>query len=174
MLSCGRLFATPWSVACQVPLSMEFSRQEYGSGLPFPSPGESTNLLLSNIWAIIYSWSMKYFLKSTNCCLVTQSFPTLCHRMGREAHQASLSFTISQSLLKFMSTESVTLHNGLILCCPLLLPSIFPRIRVLSNEWVHQVAKVLELQLQAQSFQWKFGIDWFDLLAVQGTLESLL
>ena len=119
MLSCGRLFATPWSVACQVPLSMEFSRQEYWSGLPFPSPGESTNLLLSNIWAIIYSWSMKYFLKSTNCCSVTQSFPTLCRPMGREAHQASLSFTVSQSLLKFMSTESVTLSNHFILCCPL-------------------------------------------------------
>ena len=38
VLSCGRLFVTLWTVACQVPLSMEFSRQEYWSGLPFPSP----------------------------------------------------------------------------------------------------------------------------------------
>ena len=38
-LSCVRLFATPWTVACQAPQSMEFSRQEYWSGLPFPSPG---------------------------------------------------------------------------------------------------------------------------------------
>ena len=68
----------------------------------------------------------------------------------------------------------------LILCCPLLLlPSIFPTIRVFS--WVsssHQVAKVLEFQLQHQSFQWifrliSFKIDWFDLLEVQGTLKSL-
>ena len=39
-LSCVRLFATPWTVACQAPLSMGFSRQEYRSGLPFPSPGD--------------------------------------------------------------------------------------------------------------------------------------
>ena len=50
------------------------------------------------------------------------------------ALQASLSFTISQSLLKLMSTESVMPSNHLILCCPLLLPSIFPRIRNFSNE----------------------------------------
>ena len=53
------------------------------------------------------------------------------------AHQASLSFTISRSLVKFMSIESVMLSNHLILCCPLLLlPSIFPSIRVFSNELV--------------------------------------
>ena len=51
------------------------------------------------------------------------------------AHQASLSFTVSRSLLKPMSFESVMLSNHLILCCPLLLPSIFPSIRVFSNEW---------------------------------------
>ena len=50
------------------------------------------------------------------------------------ALQASLSFTISQSLLKLTSIESVMVSNHLILCCPLLLPSIFPRIRVFSNE----------------------------------------
>ena len=63
-------------------------------------------------------------------------------------HQASLSFTISWSLLKFLSIESVMPPNHLILCCPLLLPSIFPNIRVFSNECSsHQVAQVLELQL---------------------------
>ena len=58
-------------------------------------------------------------------------------------------------LLKLMSIESVVPSNHLILCCPLLLtPSIFPSIRVYSNELVlHQVAKVLEFQLQHQSFQ---------------------
>ena len=50
------------------------------------------------------------------------------------AHQASLSFTVSWCLFKLMSTESVMPSNHLILCCPLLLPSIFPSIRVLSNE----------------------------------------
>ena len=52
------------------------------------------------------------------------------------AHQASLSFTISRGLLKFMSIEWVMLSNHIILCCPLLLlPSVFPSIRVFSNEW---------------------------------------
>ena len=67
----------------------------------------------------------------------------------------SQSFTISQSLHKFMSMESVMPSN---LCSPLLLlPSIFPSIRVFLFKWVrssHQVAKVLEFQLQHQSFQW--------------------
>ena len=73
------------------------------------------------------------------------------------AHQASLSLTTSQSLLKFMSIELVILSNHLILCCPLLLlPSIFPSIRVFPNELAgssHQAAKVLEHQLQHRSFQ---------------------
>ena len=77
------------------------------------------------------------------------------------AHQASLSFTISQSLLKLMSMESVLVSNHLILCCPLLLwPSIFPSIRGFF-QWVsssHQVAKVLELQ--HQSFQWIFRVNY--------------
>ena len=70
--------------------------------------------------------------------------------------------------------------NHLILCCPLLLLSILPSIRVFSNESIffHQVAKVLELQLQHQSFNEysgliSFRINWFDLVAVQGTLKSL-
>ena len=71
------------------------------------------------------------------------------------ACQASLFITHSQSLLKLMSIESVMSSKHLILHCPLLfLPSIFPSIRVFSNESVlHQVAKILEFQLQYQSFQ---------------------
>ena len=71
------------------------------------------------------------------------------------ALQASLSITDSWSLLKVMSIESVMPSNHLILCRPLLLlPSIFPSIRVFSNESVlHKGAKVLEFQLQRQSFQ---------------------
>ena len=75
------------------------------------------------------------------------------------ALQASLSITSSWSLLKLISTESVMLSNHLLLClCLLLPPSIFPSIRVFSNESVlHiKVDKVLELQLQHQSFQWRF------------------
>ena len=72
---------------------------------------------------------------------------------GTAAHQASLSLTASQSLLKLMSSESTMLSNHRILCHPLLLPSVFPNIRVFSSS-LHQVAKVLEFQLQHQSFQW--------------------
>ena len=70
------------------------------------------------------------------------------------AHLAPLSITNSQSLLKLMSIEPVIPSNHVILCCPLLsLPSIFPSIRVFSNRVSssHQVAKMLELQLQHQS-----------------------
>ena len=98
------------------------------------------------------------------------------------ARQASLSFTNSQSLLKLMFIESVMPSSHLILCHPCLLPpSIFPSIRVFSNDSVLciMVAKVLEFQLQHQSFQRIFRtdflrMDWLDLLAVQGTLKSLL
>ena len=98
------------------------------------------------------------------------------------AHQASLSITNSWSLLKLMSIESVMPSNHLILCCPLLLlPSIFPSIRVLSNE------SVLHIKLPKYwSFSFNispsneysglisFRIDRFDFLAVQETLKSLL
>ena len=80
---------------------------------------------------------------------VAQSYPTLCHPMDCTL-QSSLSITNCQSLLKLMFIESVMPSNHLILCRPLLLlPSIFPSIRVFSNESVplYQVAKVLEFQL---------------------------
>ena len=96
--------------------------------------------------------------------------------------QASLSFTISQSLLKFMSTESVMLSNHLILCHPLLLlPSIFPSIRIFSNELVLRIrwTKCWSFSFSISpsneySGRISFRIDWLDLLAVQGTLKSLL
>ena len=95
------------------------------------------------------------------------------------AGQASLSFMISQSLLKFMSIESVMPSNHFILCCPLfLLPSIFPRIRVFSNELALHIRWPEYLSFnQHQSFQSgliSFRINWLDLLAAQGTLKSLL
>ena len=78
------------------------------------------------------------------------------------ACQALLPFTTSWRLLRFMSILLVLLCNHLILCCPLLtLPSIFPSIRVFSNESaLHYVAKVVELQLQNKSFQWIFRVDF--------------
>ena len=98
------------------------------------------------------------------------------------ARQASLSITNPQSLLKLMSIESVIPSSHLILCRPLLLPpSIFPSVRVFSNE------SVLHIRLPKYwSFSFSispsneysglisFRMDWFDLLAVPGTLKSLL
>ena len=96
-------------------------------------------------------------------------------------HQASLSITDSQSLLKLMSIKSVMPSNHLILCHPLLLPpSIFPSIRVFSNESVLHIkwSKYWSFSFSiSPSNEYSglilFRMDWLDLLAVQGTLKSL-
>ena len=98
------------------------------------------------------------------------------------ARQASLSFTISWNLLNLMSTESVMPSNHLILCHPLLLlPSIFPSIRVFSNEpalcirWPEYWSFSFSISPSSEySGLISFRMDWLDLLAVQGTLKSLL
>ena len=95
--------------------------------------------------------------------------------------QASLSITISQSLLGLMSIQSVMTSGHLILCCPLLLlPSIFPSIRVFSNESVLCIRwpKNCSLSFSISPSNEHpglifFRMDWLDLLAVQGTLKSL-
>ena len=103
-VSRARLLATPWIAAYQAPSSTGFSRQEYWSGLPLPS------------------------LSSAAC---VQLFVT----PWTAACQAFLSITNAQNLLKLMSIESVMPSNNLILCCALLLlPSIFPSIRVFPNK----------------------------------------
>ena len=96
--------------------------------------------------------------------------------------QASLSITNSQSLLKLLSIKSVLLSNHLILCCPLLFPpSIFPSIRVFFNESVLRIRwpKYWSFSFSISpsnecSGLISFRMDWLDLLAVQGTLKSLL
>ena len=96
--------------------------------------------------------------------------------------QASLSFIISWSLIKFMSIELVMPSNHLILCCPLvLLPSVFSSIRVFSKELVLCIRwpkywsfSFSIIPSNEYSGLISFRIDWFDLLAVQGTLKSLL
>ena len=110
--------------------------------------------LLSHVWLFLTPWSA--------------------------ACQASLTFTVSWSLFKLMSIEPVMPSNHLILCHPLLLPSIFPSIRVFPNE----SALITCPQYWSFSFSIRpsneysglisFRIDWFDLLAVQGSLKSLL
>ena len=137
---------------------MGFSRQEYWSGLPFPSP---------------------YLLVQFSS--VTQSCPNLCDPKTA-ALQASLSITNSQSSLKLMSIESVMQSSHLILCHPLLLlPPILPSIRVFSNEsticmrwpkyWSFSFSIIPSKEHPGLIF---FRMGWLDLLAVQGTLKSLL
>ena len=89
------------------------------------------------------------------------------------AHQFSLSFTISLSLLK-ESVESVMPSNHLILCHPLLLPSIFPRMRVFPNDSALPIRSFSISPSNEYSGLISFRIDWFDLLEVQGTLKNLL
>ena len=112
------------------------------------------------------------------CCSVAQSCPTFV-TLWTATHQASLSFTISWSLLKLMSIESVMPSNHLILCHPLLfLPSVFPSIRVFSNQsallirWPKYWSFRFSISPSSEySGLISFRIDWFDLLAVQGTLR---
>ena len=98
------------------------------------------------------------------------------------AHQASLSITNSRSLLKLMSIESVMPSNHLILCHPLLLPpSVFPSIKVFSSEsvlhirWPKYWSFSFSIRPSSEySGLISFRMDWLDLLAIQGTLKSLL
>ena len=110
-------------------------------------------------WLNINLRIRKSLVKYIQFISVSQSCPTVCNSMDG-SRQASPSITNSWSLLKLMSIELLMPSNHLILCRPLCLPSIFPSIRVSSS---HQVAKVLELQLQHQSFLPMNIQDWFPL-----------
>ena len=120
------------------------------------------------------------FVSLLCCCSADKLCPTL--KPWTAAHQASLSSITSRNLLKFVAIESVMPSNHLILCCPLLsLPSIFPSLRVFSNEsafcirwpkyWSFNFSVSPSNDYPGLIF---FRMDWLDLLAVQGTLKSLL
>ena len=143
---------TLWTVAHQAPPSMEFSRQEYSSGLPFSSPGDLPDQGLNSglpccrqtlyplgpqgtpMWYdqyLFFHCVFQFTIFVVHCCLVAQSRPTL-RLPWTAACQAFPSFTIFWSLLTLMSTESMMPSNHLILCYPLpLLPSVFPSIQLL-------------------------------------------
>ena len=114
------------------------------------------------------------------CCSVTESCPTLCNPMDCST-PGFLVLHYLQSLLKCMSIELVMPSNHLILCHPLLLlPSIFPSIRVFSNEsvlhirWPKYWSFSFSISPFKEYFQLiSFRMDWLDLLAVQGTLKSV-
>ena len=143
--------ATPWTVACQTPPSMGFSRQEYCSGLPFPSPRDLPDPGIEPRSPTLQAdflptepqgkpgWLGKSpkFLRTENynqSSVQLLSHVQLFATPWTPACQASLSIANSQNLPKLMSTESVMPSNYLILCRPLpLLPSIFASIRIFSN-----------------------------------------
>ena len=187
-LSHVKLFATLWTVACQTPLSMELSRQEYWSGLPFP-PGILSNQGLNPHLLYLLHWQADSLPLSHlgSPVIKFSSVQSLSHVQlfatpWIAARQASLSITNSQSLLKLMSIESVMPSSHLILCRPLLLlPPIPPSIRVFSSE---STLRMMWPEYWSFSFNVSpsnehpglisFRMDWLDLLAVQGTLKSFL
>ena len=128
-------------------------------------------------------WSAKKFIWVSQKLLSVQF--SCCHARlfttpWTAAHQTSLSFTNSQSLLKLMSVESVMSSNHLVLCHPFLLPLSFPNIRVFSSEsvlirWPKYWSFSFSISPSNENSRLIFfTIDWFDFLAVQGTLKSLL
>ena len=138
-------------------------------GLDFPDAWPSG----TRMWVLSPRF-IYYFVVVQSPSHVQLCDPMDCSILG------SLSFTISQSLLKLMSTESVMPSNHLILCYSLLLlPSIFPSIRVFSSEsalgirWAKYWSFSFRLSLSNEYSQLvSFRIDWFDLLLVRGTLKS--
>ena len=179
---------------------MEFSRQDYWSGLPFPSPEDLPNPGIE-LWSpALQADSLPIELQGSpwghqhNCSLsclcmytgkyqlssVAQSCPTLCDPMncstpGFPVHHHSW------ILLKLMTIQSVTPSNHLTLCRPLLLlPSIFPSIRVFSNEsylcirWPMYWSFSFSISTSDEYSELiSFRMDEFDLLTVQGILKSL-
>ena len=134
-------------------------------------------LITEQVYGLLLIWSLTVSSVQSSLSVVSDSATP-----WTAAPQASLSFTNSQSLLKLMSIESVMPSNHLILCRPLLLlPSIFPSIRVFSNEsdlcirWPKYWNFSFSINPSNEfSGLISFRIDWFDLLVVQGTLKSRL
>ena len=147
---------------------------------------ETKQQLLSRIeanrkWRELRTWARDRNLRQILGWVQSLSHVRLFVTPWTPAGQASPSITNSWSLLKLMSIESVIPSNHFVLCHPLLLlPSIFPSIRVFSNEWVLRIRwpKYWSFSFSISpsnkySRLISFRIDWLDILAVQGTLKSL-
>ena len=174
LLSCVWLLVTPWTAACKASLSITNS-QSLLKLISIESVMPSNHLILCHplllLHSVFPSISSVQFSSVTQSCLLFATPWTI-------THQASLSITNSWSPPKPMSIESVMLCNHLILCRPLLLlPSIFPSIRVFSNM---SALRIRWSKYWSFSFNISptnkhpglisFRMDWLDVLAVQGTL----
>ena len=176
---------------CRLPASsVHFSGKNTGAGCCFllqgifPTQGSKPRPLCLLHWQV---GSLPLCPGKPEVCIIHQSIQSLSSvwlfaTPWTAACQASLSITKSQSLLKLMSIESVMPSNHLVLCHPIFLPpSIFPSIRVFSNE---SVLRIRWPKYWSFSFSispssqhpglMSFKINWFDLLAVQGTLKGVL
>ena len=175
----------PWK--CKLPYKERKPKQKKIRGCCLERYGINLGVVL-NCNVLLCPWtyyltSLNFSFMSLKCVVIVQllSHAWLFATLWTAAHQASLSFTISWSF-KFMSLEVVMPSNHLILCHPLLLlPSIFPSVRVFSNElalrirwpnyWSFRVSISPSNEYSGLIF---FRIDWLDLLAVQVALKSLL
>ena len=126
---------------------------------PLPSPGSNSSCLFIGCQAPICQ--LLYFSRCCCCCSVAKLCLSLCDLVDHSG-QAPLSFTISWSWLKLLFIESVMPSNHLILCCPLLLlPSIFPSIRIFFNESAVCIKwpAYWSFSFSYQFFQWIFRVD---------------
>ena len=157
------------------PCTLNHQEKNVACGIFFVGPQR-----IFSIWLAFLGTQVKKTWTRSSVVVQLLSRVRLFETPWTSACQASLSFTIFQSLLKLMSIESVMPSNHLVLYHPLLLlPSVFPSIRVFSNElgihiwwpkyWSFSISPSSEY-----SGLISFKMDWFDLLAVQGTLKSLL
>jgi len=160
---------------------MGFPRQEYWNGLLFPSPRDLHDSGIKFTSFAFPALAGVFF--TTEPLGVQFSHSVMFNSVIRwtAAHPASLIITNSRSLLRLKSIKSMRPSNHLILCHPLLLPSIFASIRVFSNEPALHIRwpKYWSFSFNISPSNGYLGLislrmDWLDLLAVQGTLKSLL
>ena len=189
--SCLTVCDPSGTVSCHVSLSIEFSRQESWSGLPCSPPGDLHDPGIEPTFLASPAPAGRFFTaappgKPEDAYQFSSVQSLSCVRLfatpWTAAWQASLSITNSQSPPKPMSIESVMPSSHLILCHPFLfLLSIFPSIRIFSNESALHMRwpKYWSLSFSISPSNEhpgliSFRMDWLDLLAVQGTLKSLL
>ena len=170
---------------CWAPLSMRFPRQAYWSGLPFPSPGESSQTrdqicVSCTDRQILDHWEPRK-PNFPCCCSVSKSCPTFCNPMDCSMPV----FPVLHYPLEFVQPHvcwvSDSIQSSQLLLPLLLLPSVFPSIRDFSSESALHIS-----WLKYWSFSFSispsneysglipFKMDWFDLLAVHGTLKGVL
>ena len=175
------LFILPLSLPASFPLFLPFFLQQTFILIFFSMPGTGQRSDNTKINKRVRSCSWDSTIVDIQFSSVAQSCPSLCDPMDCSTRGFPL-IALSWSLFKLMSIELVMPSNHLILCFPLLLlPSIFPSIRVFSNQsvlcirWPEYWSFSFSISPSNEySGLISFRIDWFDLLAVQGTLKSFL